>query len=787
MNDRLEKMIEAGRKASEIISTIYRRTFKITYKEDKSPVTEADLASDALIQETLSGFEDCYYLSEEKKDDLRRLSYEKVFIVDPLDGTQDFVNHDGSFSVNIAYCEKGLPMIGVIALPLEDVIVYAVKGEGSYIIRKDGSQEKIHVSDRTDHLIMMMSMTHIMPAEEELIQRHKDRIAEVRKGGASSKAVAVAMGEADCSVRYTDMTKEWDVCAPDIIVREAGGIFADTNLNAFTYNKKDVYNHNGYAMLNRIENKFYWSEVMKKKTLSLVLTLAVLPFLAGCGGLSSASSSEETSYSSATDTGEVNSSSETSDSSESNTSDEDSSSVYEGEVPSSFTIFSINDTHGAYEQYDYNSEPGIEKLYTAITSDSDYDESSSIIVANGDNYQGSYICYENGYLADECLSAIGVVATSVGNHEFDRGIDYLADLSANADFPYLACNIFDSHGNYASFCQPSTIVEKSGVKIGLIGAIGADLESSISTSSLEGYTFSSDQTLIQNEIDYLNERDCDIITILLHEASDESYTAQVANTLNSNGLHSIFGGHSHDFVKTTVDSVYYVQGGSNSKGYSKIKYSTKTGGVLSSSYVNISGNYKNIEVDRSDEVIMELESLIQAVYDSGTYDDSVITCLDSEFRRYYETRSLVPQAMIYAARQEGLTGNIVAIHNSAGIRAGLPAGNITMSNVFRVSPFDNLIKVLKNVSGTDAEQVARSYVWGCEKEDGTYSSSSIDTSLTYSIVVIDYVSEGNYFRLDGTQYDLGNNCTEEYFVRQSLVDYLSSKDMWYASDFSDYN
>ncbi len=256
MNDRLGKMIEAGRKASEIISTIYRRTFKIAYKEDKSPVTEADLASDALIQETLSGFEDCYYLSEEKKDDLRRLSYEKVFIVDPLDGTQDFVNHDGSFSVNIAYCERGIPRIGVIALPLESVIVYAVKGEGSYIIRKDGSQEKIHVSDRTDHLIMMMSMTHIMPAEEELIERHKDRIAEVRKGGASSKAVALAMGEADCSVRYTDMTKEWDVCAPDIIVREAGGIFADTNLNGFTYNKKDVYNHDGYAMLNRIENKF---------------------------------------------------------------------------------------------------------------------------------------------------------------------------------------------------------------------------------------------------------------------------------------------------------------------------------------------------------------------------------------------------------------------------------------------------------------------------------------------------------------------------------------------------
>ncbi len=260
MNEKLEKMIIAAIKASKVITEIYQRTFKIAYKEDKSPVTEADLASDALIQETLSCFEDCYYLSEEKQDDLSRLSYKKVFIVDPLDGTQDFVNHDGSFSVNIAYCEDGIPVIGVIALPLENEIVYAVKGEGSNLIHEDGTIEKIHVSDRTDNLIMMMSMTHVLESEQALIERHRDRIAEVKKGGASSKAVAVARGLADCSIRFTDMTKEWDVCAPDIIVSEAGGVFVDADLKKFTYNKKDVYNHHGYVMLNHIENRFLLEE-----------------------------------------------------------------------------------------------------------------------------------------------------------------------------------------------------------------------------------------------------------------------------------------------------------------------------------------------------------------------------------------------------------------------------------------------------------------------------------------------------------------------------------------------
>ncbi len=256
MDEILEKMIDAATRASRAICSIYQHSFKIEYKSDNSPVTDADIASDAWIQETLACFSDCYYLSEERADNLARLRYRKVFIVDPLDGTQDFVNHDGSFSVNIAYCVDGIPQIGVIALPLSNEIVYAEKGKGAYLINAQGKTEKIHVSDRRDNLIMMMSMTHVMPKEQELIDRHKDRIAEVRYAGASSKAIAVARGDADCSVRYTDMTKEWDVCAPDIIVREAGGIFSDTDLSPFTYNKRDVYNHKGYLMLNRIENKF---------------------------------------------------------------------------------------------------------------------------------------------------------------------------------------------------------------------------------------------------------------------------------------------------------------------------------------------------------------------------------------------------------------------------------------------------------------------------------------------------------------------------------------------------
>lgn len=249
----LEAFIEAGKKASKKILEIYNTDFEVMIKDDSSPVTQADLNSDKIIFSHLSIFSNTYYLSEEKKDDLKRLDYDEVFIVDPLDGTSDFVSKDDSFSINMAYCYKGEPYVALIYLPVYDSYCYAIKGEGSYLV-KDGNIEKIHVSDRVNDLIFLASKTHENQKEKDIYLKHADRFKSILYLGASIKGIYVASSLGDCSIRYTDMTKEWDVCAMDLIVREAGGIFLDTKLNKFTYNKKDVYNHDGYVMLNRKEN-----------------------------------------------------------------------------------------------------------------------------------------------------------------------------------------------------------------------------------------------------------------------------------------------------------------------------------------------------------------------------------------------------------------------------------------------------------------------------------------------------------------------------------------------------
>ena len=251
----LEEMLLAVKEASLAVMEIYDRHFDVKIKNDDSPVTEADITSDKIIKNRLSKFVDIAFLSEEEQDDLNRLNKDAIFIVDPLDGTQDFVNKDGSFGINLALVINHQPVLSVIGLPTSNQIAYAKRGSGAFLIQADGNEKQIRVSERTSDLILLASMTHELKQERDVYIKHASLIKEVKRFGASMKAVKLASGEADASIRFTTQTKEWDICAPDLLVREAGGIFVDTKLQPFVYNRKDVYNHFGYCMFNRVENE----------------------------------------------------------------------------------------------------------------------------------------------------------------------------------------------------------------------------------------------------------------------------------------------------------------------------------------------------------------------------------------------------------------------------------------------------------------------------------------------------------------------------------------------------
>ena len=250
----LKEAIFAGKKAMEAILKIYHEGFDVEIKEDNSPVTKADKTADNIIREHLHKmFPEYAFLTEESTDDLSRLNNDYVWIVDPVDGTKDFVARDGGFTTNIALAYKHEAVVGVVVVPLTGEIYYAAKGMGAFY-RKDGVTKRIHVNDKLDNLIVYKSVFHSKPNEEEMYEKHKDKIAKIEKWGSALKPCRIAQGLGELSYRLSDGTKEWDTAASQVIVEQAGGIFLDTKGQRIMYNREDVYNRIGYVICNRIEN-----------------------------------------------------------------------------------------------------------------------------------------------------------------------------------------------------------------------------------------------------------------------------------------------------------------------------------------------------------------------------------------------------------------------------------------------------------------------------------------------------------------------------------------------------
>ena len=252
----LNDMIEASKIARDIILDIYKDDFKVKIKDDDSPVTLADVNADKAIKEYLSlRYPDFGFLTEESVDDLSRLEKEYIFIIDPLDGTADFVAKNGEFTVNIALCKNHKIVAGVVMIPVKNVAYFAYEGGGSFKLDCETSiKSKIHVSNRRENLICLTSRFHQSQKEIQLIEKYGSKIAEVKKAGSSLKACLISEGAADISFRPSAGTKEWDTAAFEIIVEEAGGIVVKPNGEKMIYNRVDYRNLEGYIIANEKEN-----------------------------------------------------------------------------------------------------------------------------------------------------------------------------------------------------------------------------------------------------------------------------------------------------------------------------------------------------------------------------------------------------------------------------------------------------------------------------------------------------------------------------------------------------
>ena len=250
----LKAMLEAGMLAREKILEIYKLDFEVEIKEDASPVTMADKAADLMISSYLrERFPTYAFLTEESEDTKERLNNDFVFIVDPVDGTKDFVAKNDEFATNIALSYKHEVVVGVIVIPATNHIYYAVKGEGAYHRYPDGRIERIHVNDKVDDLTLFTSRFHSTDFEKNL-PLLDPRIKHVQTRGSSIKACHIAEGLGELHYRTSPGTKEWDIAPLDLLIHEAGGVFIKPDGTRYTYNRVDVYNREGYIAANRLDN-----------------------------------------------------------------------------------------------------------------------------------------------------------------------------------------------------------------------------------------------------------------------------------------------------------------------------------------------------------------------------------------------------------------------------------------------------------------------------------------------------------------------------------------------------
>lgn len=254
MNRDVEVAIELAVSAGKKILEIYDSKFEISLKEDKSPLTDADKAANRIIVEGLKKeFPDHALLSEEMQDDLSRLESEYCWLVDQLDGTKEFINKNGEFTVNIALVKDGHPKIGVVYIPVTDELFFAKQGMGAFH-RKKCVDQTISTSKRTSNLTILVSRSHRSEALDRLIEQNRDKIGDVKEAGSSLKGCFIAKGNADVYYRCGP-TREWDTAAMHCIVEEAGGIVNQIDDTRLIYNKRNTLNEKGFYVINRMENK----------------------------------------------------------------------------------------------------------------------------------------------------------------------------------------------------------------------------------------------------------------------------------------------------------------------------------------------------------------------------------------------------------------------------------------------------------------------------------------------------------------------------------------------------
>lgn len=447
-------------------------------------------------------------------------------------------------------------------------------------------------------------------------------------------------------------------------------------------------------------------------------------------------------------------------------------SIPEQQVDSvNLTVLYTSDEHGWLQ----GEEPGRGAAELAGLWSAEYGSDETVLIlSGGDNWTGPAIStWFDGEPTVEVMNAMGYVASAVGNHEFDFGLDGLKTRSEQAKYSFLGANIrYNADGIVPVDLgiQPFIIVQVSGLKVGLIGLANVDTPATANPDSLSGFTFSGYAETLREIVSEVRTAGADFIFVPTHACTWE--LAPLARDVSDLGITLFGGGHCHEKYANTIAGSVVLSGGSNfgDYAYASFEIDQQAVEILDADY----GILPN-QGGSPHPQIAEIVSHWQAETDAEL--NVVIGYLETEItQRSLEMAALITQAWLQAYPAD------FALTNWGGMRDRLPAGEITIADLVSVMPFDNVL-VDVTLTGEQVKKVLNfgngdPPVGGIHRESGVWivdkTGEELDPAASYSLLVSDFIYAGgdDYTMLVNYDPDAYNTAIS---WRQPVIDWIRSQ------------
>jgi len=444
----------------------------------------------------------------------------------------------------------------------------------------------------------------------------------------------------------------------------------------------------------------------------------------------------------------------------------------------SIKILYTNDEHG---WMDANSTTGgAAGLMNLWKQNEGYTSAGSyLILSGGDMWTGPAIStWFEGKSMTQVMNLMHYSAAVIGNHEFDFGLDKLLERKNESDFPFLSANIKNkTTGGYPDFCQPFVIKTVNGIKVGIIGLTSVTVPGIIFPKYLVNLNFISYEQALNEVVPQVKQQGAKIIVIISHMGSGEMRT--LTSTAKRYGIKLIAGGHSHESIIDQLNGVTIIESGSRLAGYTSVSLNYDT--VLDS-LMSITAVQKNNTGGSPDT---EIQAVVN--YWKGETDlalSGIIGYVNNEIGQNTDKMyNLITDSWLYNFPYAD-----IAISNRGGVRQPLPAGNISLSSIVGIMPFENEVVELE-LTGAQVIAVVNSiksasFFGGINTTNGykLKNGNAINPNATYKALTTDY-----YYSIVSIlqQYDATPTYTYINW-RQPVINYIQYLNTTQANPLDNY-